>query len=168
MGSIHSFIRKTPAPSLRAYFDQAGIQLTPPVNWDGPGDVVRPLLQAVDEMDPVTRDRLETVAERVTGMADEAGEAAIYSIAQDPALLDTLRNAYDRALWMYINEAAGFRHAEEVRFTDERRRGRMWDGFIGEPNRVLRRDNASLKRRTMSSRLSRSLATTSITPVACS
>ena len=144
MGTVTSFIRNTPKNSLRAYFDQAGIQLTPPVNWDGPGDVVRPLLQAVDEMDPVTRDRLETVAERVTGMADEAGEAAIYSIAQDPALLDTLRNAYDRALWMYINEAAGFRHAEEVRFTDERRRGRMWDGFIGEPNLVLRRDTASL------------------------
>lgn len=144
MGTVTSFIRNTPKISLRAYFDQAGIQLTPPVNWDGPGDVVRPLLQAVDEMDPVTRDGLETVAERVTGMADEAGEAAIYSIAQDPALLDTLRNAYDRALWMYINEAAGFRHAEEVRFTDERRRGRMWDGFIGEPNLVLRRDTASL------------------------
>ena len=144
MGTVTSFIRNTPKISLRAYFDQAGIRLTPPVNWDGPGDVVRPLLQAVDEMDPVTRDGLETVAERVTGMADEAGEAAIYSIAQDPALLDTLRNAYDRALWMYINEAAGFRHAEEVRFTDERRRGRMWDGFIGEPNLVLRRDTASL------------------------
>ena len=144
MGTVTSFIRNTPKISLRAYFDQAGIRLTPPVNWDGPGDVVRPLLQAVDEMDPVTRDGLETDAERVTGMADEAGEAAIYSIAQDPALLDTLRNAYDRALWMYINEAAGFRHAEEVRFTDERRRGRMWDGFIGEPNLVLRRDTASL------------------------
>lgn len=144
MGTVTSFIRNTPKTSLRAYFDQAGILLTPPVNWDAPGDVVRPLLQAVDEMDPVTRDRLETVAERVTGMADEAGEAAIYSIAQDPALLDTLRNAYDRALWMYINEAAGFRHAEEVRFSDERRRGRMWDGFIGEPNLVLRRDTASL------------------------
>ncbi|MFO0991607.1 MAG: hypothetical protein U1E67_06720 [Hyphomicrobiales bacterium] len=144
MATVTSFIRNTPKTSLQAYFDQAGIHLAPPVNWDAPGDIVRPLLQAVDEMDPVARDRLETVAERVTGMADEAGEAAIYSIAQNPALLDALRNAYDRALWMYLNDDAGFRHAEEVRFTDERRRGRMWDGFIGEANLVLKRDTASV------------------------
>ena len=77
-------------------------------------------------------------------MADEAGQAAIYSIAKAPDRLDALQNAHDRALWMFLNDTAGFRHAEEVRFTDERRRGRMWDGFIGEPNLVLQRDAASV------------------------
>ena len=145
MATVTSFIRNTPMASLKVYFEQAGVTLVPSVNWDAPKpEIVRPLLQAIDEMDPVARDRVETVAERVTGMVDEAGESAIYSIAQDTALLDTLRNAYDRALWMYINDAAGFRHAEEVRFTDERRRGRMWDGFIGEPDLVLKRDPESI------------------------
>jgi hypothetical protein len=45
---------------------------------------------------------------------------------------------------MFLNDATGFRHAEEVRFTDDRRRGRMWDGFVGEPNLILKRDAASV------------------------
>ena len=50
MASVTSFIRNTPAASLRAYFDQPASSLVPPVNWDALGpDVVRPLLQAVDE-----------------------------------------------------------------------------------------------------------------------
>src|SRR4029077_3435781 len=50
----------------------------------------------------------------------------------------------DRALWMFLNEPHGFRHAEEVRFTDERRRGRMWDGFVCAPNLSVRRDTTAL------------------------
>ncbi len=144
MSAVTAFIRNTPKASLAAYFIHTGITLSPPVNWDAPGDIVRPVLQAVDEMDAITRDRVETVAERVTGMADEAGETAIYSVARDPGFLDTLSNPYARALWMFLNDAMGFRHAEEVRFTDDRRRGRMWDGFIGEPNLALHRDTAAI------------------------
>ena len=144
MGSVTSFVRHTPKSTLREYFEQAAIPLTPPVNWDGPGDFVRPLLQAVDAMDAVSRDRVETVAERVTAMADEAGEAALYTVAANSAFLDTLSNPYDRALWFYLKDNAGFRHAEEVRFTDERRRGRMWDGFVGEPDLTPKRDAASI------------------------
>ncbi len=145
MSAVTAFIRNTPKASLAAYFIHTGITLSPPVNWDAPGDIVRPVLQAVDEMDAITRDRVETVAERVTGMADEAGETAIYSVARDPGFLDTLSNPYARALWMFINDAPGFRHAEEVRFTDDRRRGRMWDGFIGEADLELRRDPESVE-----------------------
>jgi hypothetical protein len=36
MASVSSFIRNTPAASLRAYFDQSGIKLPVPVNWDAP------------------------------------------------------------------------------------------------------------------------------------
>ena len=144
MATVTKFIRSTPKASLQAYFSQAGFPLAPPMNWNDPGDIVRPLLKAVDEMAPDERDRLETVAERVTGMADDAGEAAIYNIAQNHTLLDTLQSACDRALWMYLNDPTGFRHAEEVRFTDEKRRGRMWDGFIGQAGLTLKRDPASI------------------------
>jgi hypothetical protein len=145
MSAVTAFIRNTPKASLAAYFAHTGIALSPPVNWDMPGDIVRPVLQAVDEMDPITRDRVETVAERVTGMADEAGETAIYSVARDPGFLDTLSNRYARALWMFINDATGFRHAEEVRYTDEKRHRRIWDGFVGEPNLEVRRDTGSIE-----------------------
>jgi hypothetical protein len=50
MASITSFIRNTPTASLRAYFNTSGIKLPTALDWDAPEpDVVRPLLQAVDD-----------------------------------------------------------------------------------------------------------------------
>jgi len=140
MPSVAKFIRNTPAASLRIYFEQAGIEIPIEIDWDGPEcDVVRPLLQLVDEMDKTDLARMMNDAERVTNMADEAGQTALYSVIEDRARLDDLGNTHDRALWMFLNDPAGFLRAEEVRFTDERRRGRMWDGFIGTPNVALQR-----------------------------
>ena len=77
MASVTSFIRNTPAASLRAYFDHSGITLPVPVNWEAPEpEVVRPLLRAVDEMDEASRARVLNDAERVGSMADEAGQTA--------------------------------------------------------------------------------------------
>jgi hypothetical protein len=45
---------------------------------------------------------------------------------------------------MFVNEPDAFQRAEEVRFTDERRRGRMWDGFVCAPDLILHRDGAAL------------------------
>lgn len=141
MASVTSFIRNTPVAALRAYFNHRGISLPPAVNWDAPEpEVVGPLLRAVDEMDDAARMRVVNDAERVSSMSDEGGQVALHSVAQDPDFLDGLRNGHDRALWMFINDPEGFRHAEEVRFTDERRRGRMWDGFVGPVNLALWRD----------------------------
>lgn len=145
MTAITTFVRKTPAASLRTYFNRIGIRLMPAVKWDAPEpNVVRPLLEAVEDLDDSAAARVVNDAERVTAMADEAGQAAIYSVAKAPDRLDELRNDHDRALWMFLNNPTGFRHAKEVRFTDDRRRGRMWDGFIGEPNQLLKRDMASV------------------------
>lgn len=145
MASVTSFIRNTPAASLRAYFDQSGIKLPVPVNWDASEpEVVRSLVRIIDDIDDVAGSRMAIDAERVTSMVDEAGQAALYSVAQNPDQLDTLQNSHERSLWMFLRDPVGFRHAEEVRFTDERRRGRMWDGFIGEPNLILRRDQVAV------------------------
>lgn len=141
MASVTTFIRNTPVAALRAYFDHRGISLPRAVDWGAPeSEVVGPLLRAVDEMDDAARLRVVNDAERVSSMADEGGQVALQSVAQNPEFLDGLRNGHDRALWMFINDPEGFRHAEEVRFTDERRRGRMWDGFVGPANLPIRRD----------------------------
>jgi len=141
MPSVANFIRNTPAASLRTYFERAGIDIPIKIDWDGPErDIVRPLLQLVDEMDETALARVVNDAERVTKMADEAGQNALFGVVADRTTLDNLGNAHDRALWVFLNDPTGFLRAEDVRFTDERRRGRMWDGFIGEPNGVLCRD----------------------------
>ncbi len=145
MASVTSFIRNTPAALLRAYFDRSGIALPVAANWDAPeSEVVRSLQRAVADIDDDAGARLANDGERVTSMVDEAGQAALYSVAKNPEQLDALQNSHERSLWMFLHDPVGFRHAEEVRFTDERRRGRMWDGFIGQPNLVLRRDQVAV------------------------
>lgn len=146
MTSIVAFIRKTPAPSLRAYFEHTGVELPVAVNWNDPDtDVVRPLLQVVQEMSEDTRSRIKLDTERINEMADEAGQTALYGVIDDRLLLDDLANGHARALWVFLKKPAAFRRAEEVRYTDERRRGRYWDGFVSMPGRDLRRDETSLE-----------------------
>jgi hypothetical protein len=145
MASITSFIRNTPVASLRAYFNTSGIELPMALDWEGPEpDVVRPLLQAVDEMDDAARGRVLNDADRVGSMSDDAGQVALYSVVADRSVLDGLANPHDRALWMFLNQRTQFQHAEEVRFTDERRRGRSWDGFICVADCIVRRDPISI------------------------
>jgi len=145
MASVTSFIRNMPASSLRAYFDQTGIKSPTPVNWDAAEpEVVRGALRAVDELDDEARARVVNDAERVSGLADDAGQTALYSVVENRETLDALANGHARSLWMFLNAPVLFQRAEEVRYTDERRRGRSWDGFIAPPNLDIRRDPASL------------------------
>jgi hypothetical protein len=95
-------------------------------------------------MDEAAQAQVVSDAERITAMVDEAGQTALYSVAQDRDWLDGLHNAYDRALWMLLKDPIRFWHAEEVRFTDEHRRGRMWDGFIGPLNLAVHRDTENV------------------------
>jgi len=145
MPNVAKFIRNTSAASLRVYFERVGIDVPINFDWDGPEpEVVRPLLRVVTEMEETALARMVNDAERVTNMVDEAGQTALYSVIEDRTQLDDLGNTHDRALWMFLNDPTGFLRAEEVRFTDERRRGRMWDGFIGTPNVALQRDTVAV------------------------
>ena len=145
MASVTSFIRNLPASSLRAYFDHTGIVPPTPVNWDAEEpEVIRGALRAVDEMTDEERARVVNDGERVSAMADDAGQIALYSVIEDRSVLDCRANGHDRAFWLFLNEPILFRHAEEVRYTDEKRRGRSWDGFIAPPNLDIRRDPVSL------------------------
>lgn len=145
MAAVTTFIRLTPKSALRSYFEQEAFLFDPPVDWAAPDpEIIKPLLRAVDQMTDIERDRLTTVVDRVAAMADEVGEAAIYSVTKDRAWLDAMANAHERALQTLLQFPDRFRHAEEGRYTDERRRGRMWDGFKGPEKRALRRDAVAL------------------------
>jgi hypothetical protein len=45
---------------------------------------------------------------------------------------------------VFLNESERFRHAEEARFTDERRRGRTWEGFKAKPGLAVARTDEVL------------------------
>ncbi|MFN3616345.1 MAG: glycoside hydrolase TIM-barrel-like domain-containing protein, partial [Rubrimonas sp.] len=49
-------------------------------------------LGAIEKMSRVQRDRISNDAERAHGLSDEPGQAAIYSVADDPAFIDGLAN----------------------------------------------------------------------------
>lgn len=111
------------------------------VVWEGAAnEVVPPLLRAVDAMDDAARLRVMNDADRVGAMANEAGETALYAVTKAPECLDALENSNARALWMFLNDPAGFNHAEEVRYADDKRFGKTWDGFNCQPKLAVPRD----------------------------
>lgn len=146
MLTLASFIRSTPPTTLRSYFSTLAAPLPAEIPWDGPaGAIAAPLLRAVDAMDEADRLRVMNDAERVGAMADEPGQAAIYSVCPHHELLDGMENGHARALWVFLHDQTTFRHAEEVRFADEKRFGRMWDGFAGQPHLTVARGGAAVE-----------------------
>ncbi|PZR10406.1 MAG: hypothetical protein DI532_18285 [Azospirillum brasilense] len=130
MPTIPDFIRSTPPTSLQSYFAAIHAVLPDDVVWEGvPSTIVPPLLRAVDAMTDADRMRVMNDADRVGAMADEAGQAALYAVTTASQTLDALENGHARALWMFLNDQDGFDRAEEVRYADDRRYGRMWDAF---------------------------------------
>ena len=145
MTSIATIIRKTSTTTLRAYFEHSGIGLPANIDWAGSEpEVVPPLLKAVDEMTEADKARLALDAGRIGDLITEVGQIALYSVAEDKAFLDSLGGAHDRAFWMFLNQPDSFRRAEEVRYTDERRRGRSWAGFIVAADLPLSKDPVAL------------------------
>lgn len=141
MTALSSFLRRTPNEALREYFNRPEIGLPTDFDWTVPeAELSRPLLGAIEKMSRVQRDRVSNDAERVHALSDQPGQAAIYSVAEDPVFLDALANPHARSLWMFLNAQDRFRHAEEVRFTEDRRRGRMWAGYMTDAGCLLQRD----------------------------
>ncbi|MCR0985279.1 hypothetical protein [Roseomonas populi] len=146
MPTVAQFLRSTPPAALRGYFDALQAPLPPELPWDGPGHaIVAPLLQAVNDLDDLSRDKVLNDADRVGAMADEAGEAALYSVTSSRAVLDMLENSHARALWMFQHDPAGFSHAEEVRYADDKRFGRLWEGFVLQPECSVAREGTALQ-----------------------
>ena len=141
MPALSAFLRKMPVEALREYFDRPEIGLPIEFDWSVPeAELPGPLMRAIEEMSRVQRDRILNDAERVHALSDGPGQAALHSVAEDPAFLDGLANPHARSLWMFLKAQDRFRHAEEVGFTEDRRRGRMWAGYMTEVARVVQRD----------------------------
>ena len=102
------------------------------------------LLSAIDAMEDSRRERVLQDAERIIGLADEPGQLALAGVVSDRPKLDSFGSGHDCALWFFVTSPHEFARAEESRYADERRRGRMWDGFAGMPDTPISRDEASV------------------------
>jgi len=96
-------------------------------------------------MDETRRAYVRNHAERISNLSDEAGQAALYSVVTRRESLEPLENGLARALYVFLHDPDAFRRAEEVRYTDSHRRGRMWEGYITKPGLSLEQDARSLE-----------------------
>lgn len=145
MTAITAFLRKTPIIRLRDYFTTGGFTSLSPIDWAKPeAEVVEPLIKAVDAMSDNEKQRVVLDAGRVAALADEPGQNALQNVVLNRTFFDTLEGANNRSLWVFLKEPDRFRLAEEVRYNDERRRGRSWSGFEVEKDRPVRRDPISV------------------------
>lgn len=143
--AIAQFIRNTPKDSLRAYFKAQPHPIAEAVNWKDAQDVAQPLLQAVDKMTNEQLALLKIDAERIHAMTDETGQMALLSVVDDHQAYEALKSAHDRALWIFLRDKRAFQQAEDIRYADEYRLGRDWDGFLVPPNLPVSRDPVSLE-----------------------
>lgn len=144
MASITSFFRKTPAPSLKAYFATKSFTLPAAVDWTAAeSDIVAALIDALDTLVEADREALILEINRVIALADEPGQNALQDVVTNRAVFDTVDGGHNRALWVLMNEPQNFRLAEEVRYSDEKRRGRMWSGYVVEKKKLVRKDQFS-------------------------
>ena len=144
MASITSFFRKTPVPSLQAYFATKPFALPATVVWTAPeNEVVTALINALDTLDEGDREALILEVNRVIALSDEPGQNALQDVVTNTATFDTVEGGHNRALWALMNEPQSFQLAEEVRYNDEKRRGRMWTGFVVEKKKLVRKDQLS-------------------------
>ncbi|WP_199533421.1 hypothetical protein [Rhodovulum sp. 12E13] len=89
MTALSALLRKTPGEGLREYFDRPEIGLPAEIDWTvRDADLPGPLMSAIEEMSRTQRDRVVNDAERVTALTDAPGQAALFSVAEDPGFLD--------------------------------------------------------------------------------
>lgn len=143
MPVISRLIRNVPGPELRDYFTGFGMTFPDPVNWDGDsGEIMEPVLKAVDTLTEIERERIRLDCDRVDRMTTEVGQTAIMSVASDvqQSHLRTMGVRHARALWLFRIEQARFRKAEDVAFFENARKGRTWDAFVAPKGLTVGRD----------------------------
>ena len=146
MATITSFFRKTPVPSLQAYFETKSFNLPPSVVWtESESDVASALIAALDSLAEADREALILEVGRIIALADEPGQNALLDVVQNRRQFDLVAGGHNRALWMRMHEPRAFQLAEEVRYNDERRRGRMWSGYVVERQKLIRKDQLSVE-----------------------
>jgi hypothetical protein len=92
---------------------------------------VRELVERVGGLDDSLLGGIAADADRILEMTDDLGQEALYATAVEQENFASQENAEGRALWLFLRENGAFCRAEEIRYTDNYRMGRMWDGFVG-------------------------------------
>lgn len=141
MPAFSTFLRSMPPALLRRYFEHTGGALPPDFDWTAnQPDLLRGLSLAMAGWNATLRGSVRAEAERISEMADEEGQTALFGVAPDRAALEALGSGHARAVTLFLDHRSGFRRAEETRYADDKRNSRLWDGFRGDASLDVRRD----------------------------
>lgn len=142
MPSTASLVRKVSMPLLRQYFLHRDLGL-PDVDWEAP--TTTPVLQAIDALPHGPHEQVIADFGRIAALADDAGQNALAAAGNGHWRFAAQPNAHARAFAAFIEQPELFRRAEEIRYTDDHRRGKQWEGFRGDPNIQVKREASDLE-----------------------
>lgn len=142
--SLKTIFLQVPPAQLERLLDRCAVPLPPDFTWASPPPKRADTLElAVNSLEPDARQRFLHEVDRIKGLTGDAGDSALYGVA-DPELLDEQPSSWARSMAVYLADEALFRRAEEVRYTDNRRFGRYWEGFVGQPGLDLLREGSAI------------------------
>lgn len=144
MTVVHNFIRRTSPDGLKDYFSQKRIQMAG-VDWSqDQATVSGNIIQLLDHLSPDDQIHLRRDAERICHMSDELGQAAFLSVVSDLDTFKRIDSALERSRWVYLHQYEEFRHAEDIRMSDQYRFGRDWSSYQIADCVPLQTDKSSL------------------------
>ena len=139
MPVISRLIRNVPGPELRDYFTGFGMTFPDPVNWDGgSGEIIEPVLKAVDTLTEIERERIRLDCDRIDRMTTEVGQTAI--VVADEAQQDHLRAKGPPCPGVVaVQDRSRFPQGRGRRLFENARKGRTWDAFVAPTNLTVGR-----------------------------
>ncbi len=147
--SLRQFLRHTPSRTIKSYCESRSLDLSDKIDWVADEKALaKTLFEVIEEFPIETRLQVAADFERAHEMSDEVGQTAMLATVPDRwetiEVFEGLQNAHERSLWLFVNDGASFQRAEEARYTDDHRKGRMWSGFLGPQGVTIDRAPDSL------------------------
>ena len=107
--SFRQFVRQTPSPTLKTFFDSRGIDFGDEVDWSKDDVIIaRQVGNALEHLPAEHAAPLISDFERAQTLSDERGYCALINAAPDPAavlaLFESAENNQQRALLLLLQE----------------------------------------------------------------
>jgi hypothetical protein len=120
--SLPKFLRRVPAESLKAYFDERGYDRTK-IDWDDKQPkLIEQIRTVIDGLAEQQRHRVFDDFERVSQLADEIGHLALRgTLVSAPEFLDAIsgiESQEGRALLALLRQPDAFEHALSIAYAD--------------------------------------------------
>jgi len=134
--TLSTFLKQTPKPLLKAYFDGRGVLGSVDFKGLGKRDC-EPIIAAMDAMEDAVRTSIEQDFQDMFLLADKVGTQIILDETGLAGLdvadeIESMENHYQRAMWLFLNHRTNgasifescmrFAHMKELSFTNAKRR----------------------------------------------